>query len=32
MKLLCAWCLKEGKPAVMGEKEPREDPTETHGI
>jgi len=32
MKILCAWCLKEGKPALMAEREPLDDPTETHGI
>ena len=32
MKILCAWCLKEGTPALMGEGPPLEDPTETHGI
>lgn len=31
MKLLCAWCEKEGKPALMGEREPLDDPSETHG-
>lgn len=35
MKVYCAWCQKEGKPeaeAVIGEKEPLDDPTHTHGI
>lgn len=32
MRVLCAWCVKEGKPALIGEREPREDLTETHGI
>ncbi len=32
MKLVCAWCAKEGKPALMAEKEPLSDPTETHGL
>jgi hypothetical protein len=32
MKILCAWCLKEGKPAHMGDREPLDDPTETHAI
>lgn len=32
MKILCAWCLKEGKPALMGEKAPLDDATETHGL
>lgn len=32
MKVLCARCLKAGKPALIGEREPLDDPTETHGI
>lgn len=32
MRLLCAWCEKEGKPALIAEVEPREDPTPTHGM
>lgn len=32
MKLLCAWCQKEGKPALMAETEPLEDKRETYGI
>jgi len=32
MKLICAWCRKEGKPDLMGEKEPLEDQRETHGL
>jgi hypothetical protein len=32
VKVLCAWCLKEGKPAFLGENKPLEDPTESHGI
>lgn len=32
MKLICAWCLKEGKAALMAETEPLEDQSETHGI
>ncbi len=35
MRVLCAWCLKEGKPeaeALIGEKEPREDQQDSHGI
>ncbi len=35
MKVLCAWCLKEGKPeaeALIGEKEPVEDRTQSHGL
>src|SRR5262245_39656022 len=29
---LCAWCQKEGRPAFLGEREPFDDPGETHGI
>lgn len=35
MRVLCAWCLKEGKPeaeALIGEREPLGDGQETHGI
>jgi len=32
VKIICAWCLKEGKPALMGEREPLDDPRESHGI
>jgi len=32
MKIFCAWCLKEGKPALMAECPPLDDPSETHGI
>jgi len=32
MKIVCAWCLKEGKPGLMGEMEPKHDPTVSHGI
>jgi hypothetical protein len=32
MKILCAWCLKEGKPGRMGECPPLDDPAETHAI
>ena len=32
MTVLCAWCLKEGKPAFLRESEPRRDPSESHGI
>ncbi|MGQ0670788.1 MAG: hypothetical protein ACT4PO_14155 [Actinomycetota bacterium] len=32
MKLLCAWCEKEGRPAVLAEVEPKDDPTPTHGM
>lgn len=32
MKLLCAWCEKEGKPAFIAELEPKDDPAPTHGM
>jgi hypothetical protein len=32
MRVLCAWCEKEGKPPLIGEKEPLDDPTESHGL
>jgi hypothetical protein len=32
MRLVCAWCEHEGRPADMGVREPREDPTATHGL
>jgi hypothetical protein len=32
MKQLCAWCEQEGKPGILGEKEPLDDPTPTHGV
>jgi hypothetical protein len=32
MKRICAWCLREGMPAYLGEVEPLDDPTVTHGI
>jgi hypothetical protein len=32
VKLVCAWCVKAGLPALMAEKEPLSDPTETHGL
>jgi len=32
MKIICAWCLKEGKPGHMGECDPLDDPSETHAI
>lgn len=32
MKVLCAWCRREGKPGDLGEREPLEDPESTHGI
>lgn len=32
MKVVCAWCRREGRPAILGEREPFDDPGETHGI
>jgi hypothetical protein len=32
VKVICAWCLEEGKPALVREKEPLDDPEESHGV
>jgi hypothetical protein len=32
MKVICAWCHKEGKPAFVREKAPLTDTRETHGV
>ena len=32
MKVTCAWCQNEGRPAILGERAPLDNPTETHGI
>ena len=32
MRAICAWCRAEGVPADLGEREPLEDPVETHGL
>lgn len=32
MKIICAWCKQEGRGGVLGEREPIDDPTETHGV
>ena len=32
MKAICAWCRAEGVPAELGEREPLDDPVETHGL
>jgi hypothetical protein len=32
VKVVCAWCLHEGKPGDLGEREPLEDEGLTHGI
>jgi hypothetical protein len=30
--VLCAWCLREGKPGDLGEREPLEDAEVTHSV
>jgi hypothetical protein len=32
MKRICSWCRTEGSPADLGEREPLDDPSETHGL
>jgi hypothetical protein len=32
VRVVCAWCETEGTPAVVREKEPLEDPEQTHGV
>jgi len=32
MKIVCAHCQAEGKPGILGEVEPQDDPTVTYGI
>ncbi len=32
MRVVCAWCAAEGWPAFIRDKEPGDDPKETHGI
>ncbi len=32
MKILCAWCCREGHLGYLGEKEPLENPLPTHGV
>lgn len=32
MKVVCAWCERDGAPSFMGEREPLEDLSLTHGI
>ena len=32
MRVVCAWCEAEGKSEFIREKEPFDDPAETHGI
>jgi len=32
MRLICAWCEREGRPAALAEVEPVENLAETHGL
>jgi len=32
MKLKCAWCEREGRPAGVGEVEPVDNRADTHGV
>ena len=32
MKIVCSWCRQEGLGGLLGDREPLDDPTETHGI
>ena len=32
MKLKCAWCEREGRPANVGDVEPIDNRAETHGL
>lgn len=32
MRRICSWCRSEGSPADLGEREPLDDPSETHGL
>ena len=32
MKVVCAWCKREGLSGLLGERAPLDDPSETHGI
>jgi hypothetical protein len=32
MKVICAWCQREGRSGLLREREPLDDPSETHGI
>jgi len=32
MRVMCAWCEREGEPANLGERAPLDDPAKTHGI
>ncbi len=32
MRIICSWCLREGKIGLIGEKSPLDDLRETHSI
>jgi hypothetical protein len=32
MKLKCAWCEREGRPASVGDVEPIDNRADTHGV
>jgi hypothetical protein len=32
MRVICAWCQKEGRSGLLRVREPLDDPTDTHGI
>jgi len=32
LRAFCAWCQREGGPAFLGEREPLDDESETHGV
>jgi len=32
VKVICAWCHAEGRPGYLGEREPLDDPSLTHGV
>ena len=32
LRAFCAWCQREGGPAFLGEREPLDDDSETHGV
>jgi hypothetical protein len=32
LRAFCAWCQREGRPAFLGEREPLDDESETHGV
>jgi hypothetical protein len=32
MKVVCAWCEREGQPSYLGDREPSENLATTHGI